>query len=358
MTRFTFPPSPTPGQVYVSGGAAWTYNGYAWIGGSGSTGSSPPPPPVDLPDSERYPFVTRPVPGKNLIPGDPLQGDYIVGRISVATLKDPATETMPLGLVRDLVNQNITVQSAASGTIFQNYDMRGGWTIDFHTNVYGFIIKNCLFDNTKKTSGLQYYACVDAYNNMPQSVTVSDNDFVGFRLGEEPFEDALVAWVAVADKSVKIQRNFMYYPPGDHVKIEAGQIEENFMYGGGTTAESHFDCVQVQQLNGPLEIRYNHMHGLGEGDVIGATNIIRAVPNDNTQGPKSHQIVVYQNVMRGCGHQIENDNDNYYNAQYYNNWQGDWMYSPHQIAAGTAGVRYFGNVVLTTGDPIADVNPP
>lgn len=357
MAPFNFPSTPEIGDVYDGTSARWTWNGYAWIGGSGATASSPPPPsPPPLPNSERYPFVTRPVPGKNTTPGDPLRGDFICGRISSAALKDPATASLPFGVSRDLANQNLNVASAASGGIFENYDMRGGWTIDFHTAVFGFVIRQCLWDNAKKTSGDPYYACVDAFNNSPQNVSITDNDFVGFKVGT--FEESLVAWMSVADKSVSIQRNFMYYPPGDHVKIEAGLVESNFMYGGGTTPEAHFDCIQVQQLNGDLTIRYNHMHGLGDGDSIGATNIVRAVPNNEDEGPKTHKIRCYENVMRGMGYQIENHDGMYLDSWFYTNWQGDWMWGPTTITDVGGEIRYYDNKVLTTGDPISDINPP
>ena len=353
---FSFPTSPTVGQLYDAGNAHWTFNGYAWVGGSSVSGASvspPPPPPVT---STVYPFVSRPMPGANTTVGDPQRGDYKTGRLLVTTPKNPLTATMPLGVFRDAAAQHIRVESAASGTAWDDYDMRGGWTMDFGAGIGSFTIRNCLFDNAKKSSLAPYYACIDGFNNSPTGIVVDHNDFVGFKTGT--FEEGIASWLSVHSAATTITNNYMYYPPGDHIKTEGGLIEGNFCYGGGTTPGAHFDCVQVAQLNSPLTIRYNHFHGLGAGDSIGATNVVRAVPNDSSEGVKMHQILCYENVMRGMGYQIENHDGLYLAAQYHTNWQGDWQWGPHTIAPGFPGIRYYGNKVLSTGVAIPDINPP
>jgi hypothetical protein len=305
----------------------------------------PEPPPVG---SAVYPFVSRLMPGANTTPGHPLCGDYKAGRNSPAPLEPAATAILPVGVSRDDVGLDLNVNSAANGGELRDVDLRGGWTISFSPGVVDFTIRECVFSNDLKAT--PYYAVIDAYNNAPVGLAVIDNDFIGLKVA--PFETSIASWVSVGAEPVTFHRNVSLHPPGDHFKTEGGLITENFCYGGGTTVDAHFDFVQVQQLNSPLTIEGNVFNGIGDGDTNGATNTVRAVPNDNTQGPKAHAIEVYENVMTGMGHQLENDSGSYIVAAYHTNWQDLWAYSPHQLVPPAA---YFDNHVLSTGEPIPDV---
>lgn len=323
--------------------------GFSAPEGTNGAGELPPfvepEPPVEF---DPYPTVPRAMPGASIDPASPHCGNFLVGRTSTVTLQVALTASLPSGVSRDETSRNLHV--SAAGTILENIDMRGGWTVSFASGANDCTIQQCIFDNALKAA--PYYAVIDAYNNGPSGLAVVSNSFLGLKTGS--FEASLVAWVSVGAEPIDFRWNVSMHPPGDHFKTEGGLIFQNYCYGGGTTPEAHFDFVQVQQLNAPLTIEGNVFNGLGDGDTNGATNIVRAVPNDTSQGVKTHAIECFDNVMLGMGHQIENDNSHYTVAAYHGNWQDDWAYSPHQIVA-TASVTYYDNKVLSTGEPIPDV---
>jgi hypothetical protein len=355
LMSFIFPSSPVEGEVYQPpGGPTYRFNGYGWL-----ISFVPPGVPSDI-----YDRVDRLMPGGSLSVGSPYWGDYLAGRTSGAALKSALSGTLPTGVSRSTTDRDLFVSAAASGSALLDFDMRGGWTVSFGPGVTAFTISQCLFDNARFAKFIHptfnpdghYYAVIDAFNNAPDNITISDNTFTGFKYGgTTAYEGGVAAWATCNSKTINILRNVMIDAPGDHVKIQKGLVEANFMYGGGQSDPSaHFDCITIPQLTGAVTIRYNALRGEGDGDSFGATNAIRAVADDGSGGARTDAIRVYENVITGMGYQIENDNPHYTNSQFYSNWQDYWLYAPHLITSAP-GVSYYNNKVMSSGSSIPDV---
>jgi hypothetical protein len=314
-------------------------------GGGGGTGIS-----------QRWTGVSRLMPGKNLIPGDPLRGDYIVGRTSSNTFKKPLVTATPAGVTFNAVNKFCTIGTGFNGQIFEDWDM-SGWLLGFANNVTNVTLRQNKFTNEQNTS-------VSIINQDIATglsgIIWENNDFIGVKYTRNTGPLGQLSWMNFGTAyDTIVRRNFFYYAANDVFKCDGGLIEENFIYGGGTSQGTHYDVLQTSSLAAPLTFRYNHVlaegDNTGDGTFGGGTNILRLVPNNgvSTAG-KSNPIRAYENVCTGMGWQM--GVDTWDNIEIYNNWVGYWQFGPVNQSSGF--LRYYNNKRIENGAPVPDINPP
>lgn len=323
---------------------------------------TPPPGTGTTVASARWPVATRLMPGKNTIPGDHLQGDYIVGRTSTNSFKVPTFgQTAVAGLNFDFTIKFLTIGTAFNGQTLEDWNL-DGWLLGFANNVQNVTIKQNKFTNSQVTS--ISIVNMDVATGL-SGIIYENNDFLGANVPRGSSSTlGQLSWINFGTAYTTIVRkNFFYYASNDVFKCDGGTIEENFIYGGGTSQGTHYDVLQTGSLGGAITFRYNHVlaegDNTGDGTYGGGTNILRLVPNNgaSTAG-KSNPIRAYENVMAGMGWQVTDDT--WDNVEIYNNWQGLFQYGPESITATAAAafVKYYGNKNLITGAAFPQLNPP
>lgn len=301
--------------------------------------------------SARYSTVTRLMPGKSTDPTSPLFGDYIVGRTSTNTLKKPGVDPMPTGMTYS--GGIVTFSAGAAGSTFSDWDYRG-MTVEFGSGANNITLQQSVFDTARNTT----VGVVTWWWNNNSGIIIQDNDFLGVRGAASASQ---LAWIYPGSNYYVFRRNYCYYSANDHLKCDSGLIEENFLYGGGTSTGTHYDFLQTGDITPDgIIIRYNHC--VGEGDETGVswvgTNFGRLVPNNNaTRAYPDSPIRVYENVIRGFGWQM--GCSEWTNIQIYNNWMGDWQYGPFDVDQnGAAATQIYGNKNLSTGALLTETNKP